>query len=307
MRMKLAQPIRKVAIVGGTHGNELTGIYLVKKFEQYPDLIQRTSFECSTLIANPRAFEQNKRYIEKDLNRCFSSQNLASEDTAFASYEDRRAKAIAQKLAPNSKQGVDLIIDLHSTTANMGLTIIPSSPAIFNLKMAAHLSDRNPQVKVYCWPQSGSHSGSQTAFLRSLCPLGCAIEVGPVAQGLIDAKILQEAEAAVTQILDYVEAYNCKDLCEEADSLTIYQAINTVDYPRNSHGDLQASIHPMLQSRDYEPIAPGDPMFLGFDREVITYTGRSVVYPTFINEAAYYEKGIAMCLTQKEQLPLLDD
>ena len=28
--------IKRVAIVGGTHGNELTGIYLVKKFDRAP-------------------------------------------------------------------------------------------------------------------------------------------------------------------------------------------------------------------------------------------------------------------------------
>ncbi|MHC5727533.1 MAG: succinylglutamate desuccinylase/aspartoacylase domain-containing protein, partial [Nostoc sp.] len=33
----------------------------------------------------------------------------------------------------------------------------------------------------------------------------------------------------------------------------------------------------------------------------IFYEGASTVYPIFINEAAYYEKGIAMYLTQKQQ------
>ncbi|MDP8932677.1 MAG: succinylglutamate desuccinylase/aspartoacylase family protein, partial [Cyanobacteriota bacterium] len=45
---------------------------------------------------------------------------------------------------------------------------------------------------------------------------------------------------------------------------------------------------------------PGDPMFLTFDGESVLYEGKSTVYPIFINEAAYYEKGIAMCFTQKQ-------
>ncbi len=56
--------IRRVAIVGGTHGNELTGVYLVKKFQQFPDLIYRQSLDCTTLLANPRAIAANRRYIE---------------------------------------------------------------------------------------------------------------------------------------------------------------------------------------------------------------------------------------------------
>ena len=43
---------------------------------------------------------------------------------------------------------------------------------------------------------------------------------------------------------------------------------------------------------------------LTFDGQEILYEGTSTVYPIFINEAAYYEKGIAMCLTQKKTVNL---
>jgi aspartoacylase len=61
-------------------------------------------------------------------------------------------------------------------------------------------------------------------------------------------------------------------------------------------------IHPQLQGRDYEELKPGDPLFLTFDGKTIYYEEESSVYPVFINEAAYYEKGIAMCFTRKEQV-----
>ena len=34
------QPVRRVAIVGGTHGNELLGIKLVGMLQQRPELVQ---------------------------------------------------------------------------------------------------------------------------------------------------------------------------------------------------------------------------------------------------------------------------
>lgn len=68
--------IKHVLIVGGTHGNELTGVYLLKKFEQCPELIRRPSFETITLLGNPKAVEAGVRYIDKDLNRCFNLQEL---------------------------------------------------------------------------------------------------------------------------------------------------------------------------------------------------------------------------------------
>ena len=61
-------------------------------------------------------------------------------------------------------------------------------------------------------------------------------------------------------------------------------------------------IHPNLQFKDYEPLNPGQPMFLTFEGKTIAYEGKSTVYPVFINEAAYYEKGVAVCLTEKQQI-----
>ncbi|MFM6813113.1 MAG: succinylglutamate desuccinylase/aspartoacylase family protein, partial [Dolichospermum sp.] len=84
--MKSENKLNRVLIVGGTHGNELTGVYLIKKFEKFPELINRSNFETLTLLANPQAFTAVRRYINKDLNRCFLAKNL--EDITLASYED---------------------------------------------------------------------------------------------------------------------------------------------------------------------------------------------------------------------------
>jgi aspartoacylase len=293
-----ANRIKRVAIVGGTHGNELTGAYLVKKFAQSPAAIQRSSFESLTLLANPKAFAARKRYIDRDLNRCFSSQDLGN--PALSSYEDSQAKAIDRLLGPKGNPKVDAIVDLHSTTANMGLTTILTSDRPFNLHLAAYLSTLHPQLKVFSWPQFGPDS----PLLRSICELGCTIEVGPIAQGVLDARLFQQTEQLVRAILDYVDAYNQGQTLPLPPNLTLYQCVDLVDFPRTEEGELQATIHPQLLFKDYEPLNPGDPMFLTFDGRAIAYQGKSTVYPAFINEAAYYEKGIALCLTEKHQLTL---
>ena len=73
--------IHRVAIVGGTHGNELTGVYLIKKFQQYPHLIHRSSFETLSLLGNPKAIAARTRYIDTDLNRCFNESQLSDVKT----------------------------------------------------------------------------------------------------------------------------------------------------------------------------------------------------------------------------------
>jgi succinylglutamate desuccinylase len=290
----VSKSIDRVAIVGGTHGNELTGIYLVKKFLQHPELLHRESLKCTPFIANPQAVARNQRYLDRDLNRCFSHEDLANLE--LTNYEDIRAKEIAAQIGSNT----DLIIDLHSTTAKMGLTILPSSRHPFNFQVAAYLTTLYPDLKVVC----GLQCNQTSPMLRSLSPLGCTIEVGSIAQGTIDAQLFQQTEMLVHATLDYLDRCNQHQILPIPSSLTIYQTISSVDYPRDSSGELQAMIHPRLQFQDYAPLHPGDPMFMTFAGETIVYQGEDIVYPIFINEAAYYEKGIAMSLTQKQQVQI---
>ncbi|MEG4804945.1 aspartoacylase [Microcoleus sp. ARI1-B5] len=294
----LSHVIRRVAVVGGTHGNELTGVYLIRKFQQFPDLLKRSTFETVALLANPKAVALNRRYVDRDLNRCFAAQDLANPE--LMGYEDIRAKEISAQLCPKDQHGADVIIDLHSTTANMGLTILPSSKHPFNLQLLAYLSELDRSVRV-CFRED---DGEDAPMLRSLSAFGGTIEVGPIAQGVVNAPGLQQTEMLVHAILDYLDATNRGKPLAIPSHLTVYQAIGSVDYPRNSVGELQAAIHPQLQFKDYEPLHPGEPMFLNFTGESLPYQGESTVFPVFINEAAYYEKHIAMVLTEKQQLQL---
>lgn len=287
--------INRLAIVGGSHGNELTGVYLVKKFQKSPSLINRSSFETLALLGNLKAIAEGRRYIDKDLNRCFHHQGL--QDPTLATYEDLRAKEIQQLLQPPNQPFVDSIIDLHTTTANMGLTLILGNMHPLLLQLATYLSSINPLVKV-CSHQQARTSG----FLRFMCELGLVIEVGAVAQGVLNAELFQQTEQLIYAVLDYFEGYNQGKVPQTSNTLKIYESIGVIDYPRNEAGEIEAMIHPQLQFQDYQPLNPGDPIFLTFAGKEIFYEGESTVYPVFINEAAYYEKGIAMHITQKQLL-----
>ena len=96
-----------------------------------------------------------------------------------------------------------------------------------------------------------------------------------------------------------------------------FSLVRAVDYPRDDAGELAGIIHPELQGRDFEPIHRGDPAFLALDGETAipwvpkrTHEQASVprgaeeeeedqLYPFFINEAAYYEKGTAFMLANR--------
>ena len=78
--------IKRVAIVGGTHGKRTHRNLPGQKIRREPNLIARSTFETIALLANPKACEIGKRYIDIDLNRCFLRQDL--ENPNLSSYEE---------------------------------------------------------------------------------------------------------------------------------------------------------------------------------------------------------------------------
>lgn len=290
--------INRVLLVGGTHGNELIGVYLVKKFEQYPELIRRPSFETLTLLGNSKAVEACVRYIDQDLNRSF---DLQKHENLNSLYENQRATEIRAKFGQIGEMPIDLIIDQHSTTSNVGFMLILDNPDVLTLGLAAYLASNHSAIRVYS--SVGSHRNLDS--LRSIAKYRIGIEVGPISHGTLQAELFQENEVIIQDTLDYLEKSNNKAVVPEESSLTLYQYIGVMDYPRNENGEIQAMIHPRLQFKDYETLNPGDPMFLTFDGEVIAYQGTVSVNPVFIGESAYLEKGIAMVLTEKKQIQLV--
>jgi aspartoacylase len=116
-------------------------------------------------------------------------------------------------------------------------------------------------VNVYILPKSGQESSS----LPSICKFGCTIEVGALAQGVLQADRFQQTEALIVTALNYLEQYNRGEIPSSDYRHTFYQHTRTIDYPRNESGEIQAMIRPQLQFQDYQPLTPGEPIFLIFD------------------------------------------
>jgi aspartoacylase len=91
--------------------------------------------------------------------------------------------------------------------------------------------------------------------------------------------------------------------------LVLHQHLCSLDLPRHGDGVPRAVIHPLRQDRDWQPLRPGDPLFLSDAGETLRYEpgaglGSDPVWPVFINEAAYGEKGIALSLTRRQGWPV---
>lgn len=285
--------INKVAIVGGTHGNEFTGTYLVKTWAKNKDEITRESFITETLWANPKAFYENKRYIDADLNRSFLLDDL--KNSAIHTYEGNRAKIINSILGPKENPVFDFIIDIHTTTSNMGITLVVLEGDKFNLRLASFIKSNLPNVNLYYFKdQSGD-----LPYLTTITSKRIGIEIGPIPQGLIRHDIFEQAKEAIRLILDYIHRTNIGLEPEYKKEIEVFIHRTTLNFPVDEFGNICALVHRNLQDKDFTELKKGDPIFITLNGETITYNEDTTTYPVFINEAAYYENKIALILTDR--------
>ncbi|MBQ4833622.1 aspartoacylase [Pseudoalteromonas sp. MMG010] len=286
--------IENVAVVGGTHGNEFSGIYLLKKWQASPQLLAKSNLTINTLFANPKSFEENKRYIDCDLNRQFTLPDLVN--NTLANYEQSRAKVINAELGPKGGAKTDFIIDLHNTTSNMGPTLILLKSDDFNKKMGAYVLSVMPQAIIVFEDQVSMHDHT---FLASIADQGVIVEIGPQPQSVIRQDVLDWMDTMTHAILDFVVMYNKSELPALPASYTAYKYVETIALPQNQQGERMGMVHKNVQDQDFKALNKGDPIFTLFDGSEITYQGDYQAYPHFINEAAYYDNNLAMSLGEK--------
>ncbi len=98
---------KNVVIMAGVHGNEVCG---VKAFDILIPEINIDNGKVIFIIANLKAVQQNKRYIEYNLNRCFLDNQPAE---IMDTLEGKTAKEIIFFL-----QKADALLDLHSSKSS---------------------------------------------------------------------------------------------------------------------------------------------------------------------------------------------
>lgn len=297
-----------VAIVGGTHGNETNGVFLAKHFMQASEAVKRPSFETIVTLSNVASIKANARYVETDMNRCFLLQDLKDDSGKLNTLEQKRAKEINSMLGPKQSQNpkADFIFDLHNTTAATGVALMMAPDDDFAHEVGAYLQSIDASVTVVNWGDADDWS-----MLPSIGRSGMTFEVGAAPWGAVEPSQYRQSHKLLLAALDYIEAHNSK-FAEVGDkrktrtkdvTVEVVKRLLTLDYPKDESGGLAAFIHPDLQGRDFSEIKDGDPMFMNLDCSDRYFSKKAhgvdkdtKVYPFFINEAAYYEKGIAMML-----------
>ncbi len=271
---------------------------LVRRWLQDSAPVQRQSFATHLLTANPEAVRRNTRFVDQDLNRSFKASR--QDASTPENYEIRRSREISGLMASSRARGRVFAIDLHTTTSNMGVTLITDTTPV-NLTLAAHVKQRIPAVRIYAFPP-GDRIDS---CLRASADGGLGLEIGPIPQGVVRHALLQTAEDSVNSILDVVEAYGQGRLAPPDPRTRIYLHDTHVGYPQERDAADAVYVHRELDGRDYVPLEAGRPILKSLRGETTYFEGPPGRCPVFINEAAYYLERIAFSLTRPVPLAQL--
>ena len=288
---------RRVLVVGGTHGNERTGVQLIRRFQANPQELERGSFKAETLLANELAIARNIRYLDQDLNRCFSDLLLNNKPE---NYEQSRAQEINKRFGPKGANSqTDWIIDLHTTTANMGVTLVVQQYNPMALDMALYVQQQMPDSVIFY----EDNAADADPFLCSIAEHGLLIEVGPVAQGLLRWEVFEKTRMALSHALDYIDLQiNGKVRLPSRREAEVYQFIEKLHLPLDENGEICGMIHPDLQDKDYQKLSPGEPIFILDTGETLLFEYPEAVHVAFVNEAAYYDQAHGLSLMRKRNL-----
>lgn len=291
--------IENITIVGGTHGNEDTGVYLINQLGRGNLQKKWSDLNIDLLLGNPKAYQQSVRFIDRDLNRSFASSEL--NDLSLSGYEANRAKAICQKLGAKDAPERDLIIDIHTTTSNMGITLILADNKDYNFQLAAYIQKYIPDCYIYYIPADDYSGSSEHSFLISMAPFGLAIEVGPIANGILRHDVNKKVEKVINAALEFISKKNSGVNPVLSQSVTVFKHKKVVSFPTDNTDETHSIIHEDLQDNDYKRLKKGDLIFHTIDGISFPYNDddEDDLYPVFINEAAYYYQNIAFSLATK--------
>ncbi len=237
--------------VGGMHGNEPAGVEallaMFKMLESEPNTNPDFIFKGRIigLRGNCRALAQNKRFIEKDLNRQWIPENVIRVKTTPASeleYEDLELKEMLEFIEkeiedyPSDKV---VLLDLHTTTAHGGIFSIPTDDPD-SLRIAVEL--HAPVIK-------GLLHGVRGTTLQYFCKenfdaniVGVCFESGQHNEPLS----ISRAIAAITNCLRTLACVDAEHVENKHDSLLIQ---HSTDLPKVAE---LITIHNILPGDDFQ-------------------------------------------------------
>jgi succinylglutamate desuccinylase len=135
-----------IILVGGLHGNELTGLKAIDHiFKKIQDDRINIKGRIIGIKGNKQAIDKKERFIEYDLNRCWTEEHLqyiTDKDTHLIFSEDKEVRDLKHFFdsLPENNSTQKICVDLHTTSSDNGnFIVVPETwsdhPVIEALKL----------------------------------------------------------------------------------------------------------------------------------------------------------------------------
>lgn len=155
------RPGPTITIIGGIHGNEPCGVNAINELKN----IKINSGKINFIFGNPKAIEQNVRFVGMNLNRAFRDDNELTEDEKMT-YEYKRSRELIPFLDES-----DVLLDIHSSATKDSIPFIICEPH------SSGLAKFLP-FEICCHGFDDIHPGSTDYYMNKQGKTAICIECG---------------------------------------------------------------------------------------------------------------------------------
>lgn len=190
------EPGPTVAVFAGVHGDERVGIMAIDHISKNLKITRGVVY---LVMANPPAIERNRRYITKNLNRCFG------ENSDDGSYEDKRATELRQILDTS-----DALLDLHAFKNDQQLyasvdkigarVVIEEAKPFVICESDSFEVAKIFDIEVISSGWTAAEPGATDGYMHKQGKTGICLECGPIKYA---KKYKDFALKSITQFLKY--------------------------------------------------------------------------------------------------------
>ena len=216
----------RVIIMGGVHGNEKCGVEAIEDFLSNPYSLIKG--KVTFIKANRKALDENVRFVEDNLNRCFTLEDLGNE-----SYEKRLAKDIKSYLDES-----DFLLDLHASTSEDSFPfVICESNALAYAK--------NLDAEVICLGIEDAQPGGTEYYMNKIGGVGMCVECGYLGSN-------SSTLVAKKNIVNFLTTLGM--INSSLENISSDKTVVRVMYTYSTSGEFKR----FREFRDFEPIRKGD-------------------------------------------------
>jgi succinylglutamate desuccinylase len=183
---------KALAVFCGVHGNEKAGVYAVNKILKNIEIKKGIVY---FVFANPKAIEENKRFIDKNLNRCFF------DDQNGESYEEKRAKDLIKILDLS-----DALLDVHASNSSETTPFVITENGFDIVK--------NMNFEIIATGFDNLEPGATDGFMKNKGKIGICIECG------YSGKSEENTDLAYNSILQFLQYFDAIDHIVSNNNLT---------------------------------------------------------------------------------------